>query len=131
MSEVPTPVKATDLFPELSNDMDRRIAHSETRLKFWVVGGVLANLIALAAIGLPMVYYAGKLVEQIEADRLVAKAELIEAAERDAILAARGIWMQDRRAWELSVEPFLKDLGWTPPRYASEFSPTREELLSD
>ena len=129
MSEIPQPVKATELFPELSADMDRRISHSETRLKFWVVGGVLANLIALAAIGLPMVYYAGQVVEQIETDRRVAAQEFVEGAERDAILAARGIWMQDRRAWELSVEPYLRELGWNPPRYASEFSPTREESL--
>lgn len=42
-------VRATDLFPELSDDIDRRIMHSETKIKLWVIGAVLANAMAATA----------------------------------------------------------------------------------
>ena len=36
---------ATDLFPELSDEIDRRDPHSEQRIKFWVMAGIVANLL--------------------------------------------------------------------------------------
>lgn len=52
-------------------DLDRRILHSETRIKNWVIGGVLANLLVLGGIGAPMVYYLGQLSVQISSSAAV------------------------------------------------------------
>lgn len=42
-------------------DVSQRILHSETRIKNWVIGGVLANVLVLIGVGAPMVWYLGQL----------------------------------------------------------------------
>lgn len=53
-------------FPSLEDDIDRRIEHSEGRIKYWVIAGVLANLVALVGIGAPMIYYFGSMQAQTQ-----------------------------------------------------------------
>lgn len=45
-------------------DVNRRIEHAETRIKYWVIGGICANLLAMMGVGIPMVYYLGTLNAQ-------------------------------------------------------------------
>lgn len=51
-------------FPALDDDIDRRIDHSEGRIKYWVIGGILANLVALIGVGVPLVYIFGTMQQQ-------------------------------------------------------------------
>lgn len=45
-------------------DVNRRIELSETRIKYWVIAGVIANLLAAISLGIPLVYYLGSLNTQ-------------------------------------------------------------------
>lgn len=58
------PIKATDLFPDLSLDIDRRISQSQTNIKYWVICGVLANLMAFILGAVPVIYYLGSISAQ-------------------------------------------------------------------
>lgn len=53
-----------DAYPNLDEDIDRRIEHSEGRIKYWVIAGILVNVIALVGIGSPLVYYFGAMQAQ-------------------------------------------------------------------
>lgn len=53
-----------EAYPSLEDDIDRRIEHSEGRIKYWVIAGILANLVALVGIGVPLVYYFGSMQAQ-------------------------------------------------------------------
>lgn len=59
-----------DSYSLYESDVNRRILHSETRIKAWVIGGVLANLLVLIGIGAPMVYYLGQLSAQTTASSI-------------------------------------------------------------
>jgi hypothetical protein len=52
-------------YGKYDRDVSQRILHSETRIKNWVIGGVLANLVILIGIGAPMVWYLGQLSAQV------------------------------------------------------------------
>lgn len=54
----------SDSYHDYDRDVSQRILHSETRIKNWVIGGVLANLVVLIGIGAPMVWYLGQLSAQ-------------------------------------------------------------------
>lgn len=58
-------------YAHYDRDVSQRILHSETRIKNWVIGGVLANLVVLIGIGAPMVYYLGQLSAQTQASSVV------------------------------------------------------------
>lgn len=109
------PVKATELFPELSTDMDRRIGHAEMRLKFWVVAGILCNVVGGLAVGIPMIYYLGSLNSQF--DSLITRADSQQAVQERQVR-----WMQEREIWENAVETHLVEDGFTPPRYGRDRS---------
>lgn len=47
--------------PILSDEIDRRIQHAEQRIKFWVISGVLANVLILISATVPTVFYLGQL----------------------------------------------------------------------
>ena len=61
--------------PILSDEIDRRIQHAEQRIKFWVISGVLANLIILLIATVPTIFYLGQL------DQTIKTAEIKVAIE--------------------------------------------------
>jgi hypothetical protein len=60
-------LKATELFPELSDDMDRRIELSATKIKLWIIGGILANLVVAMGGAIPISYSLGQMTRSFEA----------------------------------------------------------------
>lgn len=89
----PGPVRAVDIFPELSDELDRRIAHSEQRIKSWVIAGILANLMVAIMAAIPAIFYMG----QISRDINQAMSQL---KDNTTVLNDRGKWMNDRMIWE-------------------------------
>lgn len=55
-----------ELYPEISQEIDRRIQHSVTQVKYWVIAGVLGTLVTTIGFGIPAVYNLGRLTIQIE-----------------------------------------------------------------
>lgn len=114
MSVEPPPVNLYELFPELSQDVDRRIAHAETRIKYWVVAGVLVNLVSLVIAAIPLVYYLGGVQAQTG-----SVAQTVQSTSTE--LQRRGDWMQDRELWEQSMESWAQQKGYIPPRDTRRF----------
>lgn len=94
-------------------EIDRLILYSETRIKYWVVAGVAANLLALAGIGIPFVYYLGTAQVQ-SATSLV---ELQKVSDSISTLEKRIV---KREMWETSAEGWMVQQGFTPPREKGE-----------
>lgn len=105
---IDNPVSAFELFPTLEEEVDRRITHSETRIKFWVISGVLANLIVLIGLGAPLVYYLGTMQAQ-------ATTAMTGLSQLTAEVEKRGSWMQEREMWEARVEAKLEAQGVAIP----------------
>ena len=91
---------------ELKDYINQRDNAVEQRIKIWVVGSVLANLIALV----PVIFFLGG----IYADGRTA-VKLLE--EQQTELRQRGAWMQDRERWELAIEYWAQEQGFKPPKY--------------
>ena len=108
VDEVDHQVRATDLFPELSSDIDRRIQHSETRIKFWIIGGVLANLLVAMAGALPIIYSLGQMTTQFDAALKTMTQLKDDGVDADT-------WREERLLWEFSVEQHLRRSGYIPP----------------
>lgn len=78
-------------------DVNRRIEASESRIKYWVISGIVANLLAMMGVGIPMVYYLGTLNAQttqaiadmnksvLDREQQAAKISEIEYRQRSAI----------------------------------------------
>lgn len=62
--------------PIMSDEIDRRIQHAEQRIKFWVISGVLANLLILIGATVPTVFYLGQL------DHTMSQAQVQKVAGR-------------------------------------------------
>ncbi len=100
----PSHVAATDLFPELSDEMDRRIAHEGTRIKFWVMAGICVNLLVAVGAAIPLVFSMGQISRDISSSVSTQQAQAIE-------LVAQRKWMADRQIWEVRVESALQNRG--------------------
>jgi hypothetical protein len=85
-------VRGSDLFPDVSDEIDRRISHSEQRIKTWVLAGVAANLLVAITAALPMIFYVG----QISRDINQATSKQIELEAR---IAADDKWRNSRLIW--------------------------------
>lgn len=101
-------VKATELFPELSDDINRRIAASETRIKYWVIMGILGNSIGLLTIALPLVFYLGQISTSF--DSTVDEVKGIKQAA-----AGDGDWKRDQMVWRATAEQWMVTQGFIPP----------------
>ncbi len=97
-------VNATDLFPELSDEIDRRVTHSETRIKFWVMAGVVVNLMVAVGAAIPLVFTMGQISRDISSSASTQNAQAIE-------MVAQRKWMQDRQIWEVRVDAALAAQG--------------------
>lgn len=96
---------AFDLFPELSDDMDRRIMHSETRIKFWIIGGVLANVLVAVGGVIPIVYMLGQVSSQF--------ATAVQGIDNNTTqLNEQGTWRQNQELWKADVEAYLRQQGY-------------------
>jgi hypothetical protein len=100
----PPHVAATELFPELSDEIDRRISHAETRIKFWVMAGIAVNLLVAVAAAIPLVFSMGQISRDISVSTSTQQAQAIE-------LVAQRKWMADRQIWEVRVESALQNKG--------------------
>src|SRR5215204_1288607 len=58
-------LRALDLFPDLSDEIDRRITHSETRIKYWVLVGVVVNFLIAVGAAIPVIYASGTIASDI------------------------------------------------------------------
>jgi hypothetical protein len=95
-------IAARDLFPDAVTflDMEQAIAHSETRLKFWVVACVCSNLV----LALPTVFYVGRMAQATE-----QMSQSVKQLQQSQDLSQD--WVRDRMVWEARIEAELKDKG--------------------
>ncbi len=101
------PVLAMDLFPELSADVDRRIAAAESRIKNWVLVGVLANFFVIVGAAVPMIFYLGRITEQATQALSVIQASDVKVSNHEA-------WMRKRERWEVQVQSWMEGRGFKP-----------------
>lgn len=94
-------VRLEELYPEWSSEVDRRIAASEVRIKFWVVGGALVNFIVAIGAAIPMIFYMGQITTNINQWSIDLKSQ----TER---LDTNADWVRDRMVWEARVESALE-----------------------
>lgn len=106
--EIETPIKATELFPDLDEDIDRRILHSETRIKYWVIVGVLVNVLAVIGLGAPLIYYLGTMQAQ-------ATAAIASLNKSDEVQDRQDRWIRDHEIRDASLEQWAQRQGYTPP----------------
>lgn len=103
------PLNAFDVYPELSEEIDRRILHSETRIKYWVLGGVLANVATFALTAIPSVFYLGQLSTNLENATTLLSVQVQELQRIKE--------QQERRnSWEVAAEQWMIGQGFQPPR---------------
>jgi hypothetical protein len=97
----PNDFRGVDLFPDVSEEIDRRIQHSEQRIKTWVLGGIAANLLVAILAAIPTIFYMGQISRDI--NQAIARQ-----TEQQAELIARGKWMNERMIWEARIEAALE-----------------------
>lgn len=95
--------------PIPSSEIDRRINHSETRIKNWVIAGVATNLIGIMLFSVPLVYYLGGIQEKI-----AVATSSIAAANDPTRVAAVDDWRHRREIWEAKVEAWMITQGYNP-----------------
>ncbi len=105
----PDDVLGTDLFPDISEEMDRRVNHSEHRIKYWIVVGILANLITLILAAIPVVFYLGQMTT-------TASQALATIQQQQVQLNEMRQWKEQRVLWETSAEQWMISKGYVPPR---------------
>lgn len=105
----PEQVHGVDLFPDISEEIDRRVVHSEHRIKYWIVVGILANLVTLILAAIPVVFYLGQMTT-------TATQALGTIRQQQVQLDAMRQWREDRIIWEISAEQWMKSKGFQPPR---------------
>ena len=104
----PPDVKAVDLFPELSEDIDRRISASEQRVKYWVIVGALANSVGLMAIAMPVIFYLGQISNQFE-------SVLVEVKEAKQYAQMDVEHKREEMVWRITAEQWMISKGFIPP----------------
>lgn len=105
----PEDVRAVDLFPDISEEMDRRVLHSEHRIKYWIVVGILANLITLILAAIPVVFYLGQMTT-------TASQALATIQQQQVQMDQMRQWREERMLWESSAEQWMISKGYVPPR---------------
>lgn len=108
-NELLGPANPYDLFPGLDDDIDRRVLASEHRIKYWVVCGILVNLVGVMAAAIPLIFYMG----QVSRDAADAATTLDGVERRIEASEAR---INDRVLWESTAEQWMVSKGYLPPR---------------
>jgi hypothetical protein len=100
----PDSVRGNDLFPDISDEIDRRIIHSEQRIKTWVLAGVAANLIVAIVAAIPTIFYMGQISRDIN-------QAIVKQAEMQAQQSKVEAWANRRMIWETKVQGQLAAKG--------------------
>lgn len=109
-----SPAEFGDMLEKMTQEeVDRLILHSETRIKYWVVASVMANLIALGAVGAPLIYYLGTMQAQTSAVALTIQ----QTAVNQSKLVER---LNHHEIWESNAETWMIQQGFVPPRIKGE-----------
>jgi hypothetical protein len=100
----PGPIRGSELFPDVSDEIDRRIEHSEQRIKTWVLAGVAANLLVAIIAALPMIFYMGQISRDINQATIQQQAltQRLDKGEQ---------WRNERMIWETRIEGRLYEKG--------------------
>lgn len=94
--------RGIDIFPDISDEIDRRIQHSEQRIKTWVLGGIAANLLVAIIAAIPTIFYMGQMsrdIAQTQQQILVAIAKLENHEAR----------IQENTVWRARMEERIQD----------------------
>src|SRR5688572_14923029 len=97
----PSEVRGLDLFPDVSDEIDRRIGHSEQRIKFWVMAGVAANLLVAILAAIPTIFYMGQAsrdISQVQGHVTVMAGEVKE----------QNVRIQENTIWRARMEERLQ-----------------------
>lgn len=105
--EADGPIRANDIFPDLDEDIDRRIAYSEQRIKSWVLAGIAINLLLAISAAIPTIFYMGQISSNINQSLQTQRDQQIE-------LAARAKWINDRMIWEAKMEAWMNQRDGRP-----------------
>lgn len=103
--------ESTEAYAAFDRDVSGRLAHLETRIKYWVIAGVVTNLLALIGLGIPLVYYLGTLNAQTTAAIATVgttTSSINSLTERITRLEAKVENLQDskeRTEWGTSIKP--------------------------
>ena len=95
-------VRGIDLFPDVSDEIDRRIAHAEQRIKTWVLGGIAANLLVAIMAAIPTIFYMGQMsrdIAQTEQQITMMVAQMKDYDQR----------IQENTVWRARIEERLQD----------------------
>ena len=95
-----------ELTEELKEYIDQRDTAVEHRIKLWVFGSILTQIIAL----LPVIFFLGGIYSDGR-----SAVKMLEEQQNE--LRQRGTWMQDRERWEMTIEIWAKQNGYEPPRH--------------
>lgn len=104
ISLTPETVRGNDLFPDISDEIDRRIIHSEQRIKTWVLAGIAANLIVAIIAAIPTIFYMGQISRDIN-------QAIVKQAEMQTQNAKVQAWANRRMIWETKVQAELATKG--------------------
>jgi len=99
----PQNVRGIELFPDVSDEIDRRISHSEQRIKTWVLGGIAANLIVAILAAIPTIFYMGQ-----------TSRDISQASQQITILAAtlkdHEAKIQENTIWRAQMQARQDDM---------------------
>jgi hypothetical protein len=95
-----------DVFPDAisGEEVDRRIASSESRIKFWVVACVATNLV----LALPTIFYMGRMAQSVE--EMSSSVKELQANRQKGDSDS-----MDQRIWNARVEAALRAKGIIVP----------------
>jgi cell division protein ZapA (FtsZ GTPase activity inhibitor) len=98
----PDSVRGIDIFPDVSDEIDRRIEHAEQRIKTWVLGGIAANLLVAILAAIPTIFYMGQMsrdISQTQTQVVTALASLKDMESR----------IQENTIWRARMEERIQD----------------------
>ena len=93
---------------ELKEYTDNAVRGAKQDLKVWLMGSILASAMTVAVPGIGMVFYLGNISNKLDAAFQVQE-------EQEAIIKARGEWMQRRNRSEEGLITWAKTKGYIPP----------------
>lgn len=97
------PVRGIDVFPDISDEIDRRIIHAEQRIKTWVLGGIAANLLVAILAAIPTIFYMGQMSRDIAQTQQQIVIALAALKDQDSRIQENTVWrarMEERLADE-------------------------------
>lgn len=76
-----------EIAKEWSEEIDRRIVTSEIRIKLWIIGGILANLLVAMGGAIPITYNLGKMTQSFDmtVDKLIESNTRVDGLEDWAV----------------------------------------------